>query len=121
MISAKHLELLQFDRIRELVSQRCSGAAARKLCLEIDPSPEKETVLPLLYRTNELCQLLQGKAFFPSVEHDDIRSELHVISLPGAMLEEQGLLRVMKSIETANSMIRFLNDRKNDLKWVSQL
>jgi DNA mismatch repair protein MutS2 len=121
MISARHLELLQFDRVREIVSGYCFSLPAKELASSIYPSPHAAEIIPLLERTGELRNLLAGSAYFPSVEHDDIRAVLGLLGLPGAMVEELALLRVMRSVDVANSMIRFLQEKRGELPRLSSL
>ncbi len=118
IISGKHLELLQFDRIRELIAEKCVSAAARKNCALIAPSTSRDHILSELNRCNELLNLLQGKAFFPSVEHDDISAELGRLSLLGATMEETALLKVQRSVEVANTLSRFLYEKRHELPTI---
>ena len=121
MIEEKYLELLQFEKIRDLVREGCHGELARNRCAALYPSANAAEVLPELYRVAELKNLLSTSGFFPSIEHHDIRSELAYLQREGAQLQEDRLLAVWHTIETCNSVIRFLKGRKADLPTMSAL
>lgn len=115
MIEAKHLELLQFEKIRDLVRENCYGNLAAELCAEIAPGNDKNLVLPELERVRELSGILAAGGFFPSLEYNDIRRDLAYLQREGSQLQEDQLLNLQKTFENVNSLIRFLKARKLDL------
>ena len=121
MIEKKHLELLQFDKIRNLVQQRCHSKQAKLLCEEIFPKSKSDDILTELNQTNELKLILAGKGYFPSIEHDDIAGELNYLSLEGALLHESQLLSVLKTVEVCNTLIRFLKGKKATMPFLFEL
>ena len=121
MIEAKYLELLQFEKIRDLVRQQCYGELAREMCQNLYPTANADDVLPELQRVNELKNLLQGSGYFPSVEHTDIRRELSYLQLEGSQLQEDQLLLVLKTLENVNSLLRFIKGRKLELSGIYAL
>lgn len=121
MIEKKDLELLQFDKIRNLVQQRCHSKQAKLLCDEIFPKSESKDILTELNQTNELKLIIAGKGFFPSVEHDDIASELNYLSLEGALLHEAQLLSVLKTVEVLNTLIRYLKGKQATMPYLFDL
>lgn len=121
MIEKKHLELLQFDKIRTLVQQKCHSKQAKTLCENIFPQSESKNIFTELSQTNELRLVITEKGFFPSVEHDDIANELNYLSLEGALLHEVQLLQVLKTVEVCNTLIRFLKTKKASLPFLFDL
>lgn len=121
MVEKKHLELLQFDKIRNLVQQRCHSKQAKSLCDAIFPGTEQEEILTELRRTNELKQIIAANGYFPSVEHEDIAAELNYLSVEGALLQEVQLLDVLKTVEVCNTLIRFLKGKRSVLSYLSVL
>lgn len=121
MIEAKHLELLQFDKIKELVQQRCHSKQAKGLAGGIFPKSDPGSILTELNQTNELKLILAGSGYFPSVEHDDIESELNYLGLEGALLQESRLLKVLKTMEVCNTLVRYLKGKKAAMPVLSAL
>lgn len=121
MVEKKNLELLQFDKIRDLVKQRCYSAQARLMCDNIFPQPQKSQINTELNRVNELKNVLSAKGFLPSLEHEDIQTELNYLSLDGALLHESQLLALLKTVEVCNSNIKFFKGKKAVMPFLFQL
>ncbi|MBL7932390.1 MAG: hypothetical protein JNL60_10830 [Bacteroidia bacterium] len=121
MVEKKNLELLQFDKIRNLVKQRCYSSRARTMCEDIFPGPEKSQVITELNRVNELKSVLSAKGFLPSIEHDDIQAELNYLSIEGALLHESQLLSLLKTVEVCNSNVKFFKGKKNVMPFLFHL
>ena len=121
MIDQKNLELLQFDKIRSLVAQKCHSKQAKLLCTSIYPSQTFKSIEPELQQTNELKSVLASNGFFPSIEHDDILSELSRLSLDGALIDESRLLVVSKTIDISNTLIRYLKNKKTTMLYMHDL
>lgn len=115
MIEAKHLDLLQFEKIRSLVKENCFGELASGLCDDIYPQSSVEHVLPELERVRELSGIIAAGGFLPSLEYTDIRRDLTYLQREGSQLQEDQLLALQKTFENVNSLIRFLKGRKADL------
>lgn len=112
MIGKKDLELLQFDKLLQLLQQKCYSRQAAALCASVSPRSDREVVMTDLLRLSELKNLLAAQDFFPSVEHEDVITELNRLALDGAMLGEGELQQVQRTTEVSNTMIRFLKGKK---------
>lgn len=115
MIEAKHLDLLQFEKIRGLVRENCYGELAANLCEDIYPKSSVDLVLPELQRVQELTGIIGAKGYLPALEYTDIRRDLAYVQREGSQLQEDQLLALQKTLENVNSLVRFLKGRKNDL------
>lgn len=118
MVEKKHLELLQFEKIKSLIQQRCHSPQAKMLSEAIFPQSHPEDILQELKRTNELKIIIASKGYFPSVEHEDIWTELNFLGLDGALLRESQLLDVLKTLEVSNTLIRFVKNKKLSMPFL---
>jgi DNA mismatch repair protein MutS2 len=121
MIEKNTLELLQFDKIKNLVQQKCHSQQAKLLCSEIFPKSEAPLILKELNQTSELKSVIASDGFFPGVEHDDISTELSRLGLDGALLHEAQLLDVLKTVEVMNTLVRYLKSKKATLPFLNEL
>lgn len=121
MIERKNLELLQFDKIKNLVEQKCHSTQAKRLCADIYPKTKSEEILTELNQTNELKIILAANGFFPSIEHEDIWSELNLLGLDGALLHETQLQSFVKTVEVTNTLIRYLKSKKVAMPFLHDL
>ena len=112
MIAQKQLELLQFDKIINLIRQKCFSPKAKLLCDGIFPKDNINDVLDDLHQINELKNILAANDFFPSIEHTDIGAELNLLGLEGSLLHEEQLRALVKTAEVSNTLIRFLKGKK---------
>jgi DNA mismatch repair protein MutS2 len=120
MIEKKSLDLLQFDKIKGIIERNCFSEHAKSLCREIYPGIQNEKILKELYQTNELKNILSGNDYFPQLEHDDILSELNLLKVEGALLSESQLYRVKKTLEIANSLLRYVKGKKSIVPYLSE-
>lgn len=121
MVSDKNIELLQFDKIKQLVKQKCCGKQARLLCDEISPQNFSAQILKDLNQTNEIKVILASNGYFPGVDHDDIVEELTILNLEGSLLNETQLLFVLKTTGVINTLIRFLKGKKAILPYLHEV
>ncbi len=121
MVSEKNIELLQFDKIKQLIKLKCCGKQAKALCDGISPQILSPEILKRLNQTNEIKVILASNGYFPSVEHDDIIEELTVLNIENSLLHETELLKVLKTTEVINTLIRFLKGKKAILPYLSEL
>jgi len=112
VIGARELELLQFDKIKQLIKAECYTHAAQYLCDDLTPQSHPDLVMKDLWRTDAIRDILAGNGYFPSPEHEPHGTELRKLALPGAMLTGEQLLKVKNGVEVANTMIRFLRSKK---------
>lgn len=121
MVERKNQELLQFDTIRDLVKQRCHSKQAKNLCETIAPGTDRVTLLLELNRLHELKTALAAGSFIPSIEHNDIQTELNYLSREGALLHESQLLSLLKTLEVCNSNSKFYKGKKSSLPHLHEL
>jgi len=121
MISEKNIELLQFDKIKQLIKQKCCGRRAKLFCDEISPKIYSAEILNELNQTNEVKLILAANGYFPAVEHDDIAQELTVLNIDNSLLHETQLLTLLKTTEVINTLIRFLKGKKATMPFLFEL
>jgi DNA mismatch repair protein MutS2 len=112
MIAQKQLDLLQFDKVINLIRQKCFSQKAKLLCDGIFPKDNINDVLDNLHQINELKNILSANDFFPSIEHTDIGPELNLLGLEGSLLHEEQLRALVKTAEVSNTLIRFFKGKK---------
>ncbi len=112
VIGARELELLQFDKVKQLVKDHCVTPAAKLRCEELQPVAHLNGVMDDLLRTDAIRDILAGNGYFPSPEHEPHALELKKLALQGAMLSGDQLLKIRRGAEVANTMIRFLRTKK---------
>lgn len=101
-----------FDDIRRMLNQKCLSSLGKQRVKELQFSSNFSEILSALRQTAEFVRIEQEETDFPAQFFFDIREELKRIRLEGSHLEEQGLYDLCRSLETIESIVRFLH--RND-------
>ncbi len=86
---------LGFDRILDLVRERCAGPGGAALTEETAFDTAPEPILKMLEETREFKSILEKEGTFPLQEYTDLSESLTRVRLPGTYLDPEvlGLLR----------------------------
>lgn len=121
MLEEKYLELLQFNKIKHFITQFCYSEIAKQTAKGIQAGNSLEIVLPELEQTHEVLNILNVQGFFPSVAFESIVEELNYLLIDGTSLHSSQLLKIAKTVEGINSLIRFVKNNKNQLTQLFKL
>lgn len=115
------LKVLEFDKIRELISKRCLSEMGRELASTLFPTREREIAEKEIKQTTELKEILLHEESFPLSSMQDIRRSLKKARTEGAYLEPQELLDVAGILAISRSLIKFFKNKKEKYPQVSSL
>lgn len=102
-----------FDKIRELLKEKCSSSLGRDKVDEISFSTQYETILNWVNQTAEFTTILEEEDF-PSDPFYDVREGLIRIQTEGFYLSEQDLFDLRRSIETIGSIVKFFDSKSEE-------
>ena len=102
-----------FDKIRELLKEKCSSSLGRDKVDEISFSTQYETILNWVNQTAEFTTILEEEDF-PSDPFYDVREGLIRIQTEGFYLSEQDLFDLRRSIETIGSIVKFFDNKSEE-------
>lgn len=114
-------ELLEFDKIKNLVSKLCYTKDAKVKAQEISVFEDYSVLTIELNRTFEIKNTIVGNSYFPDVKFETISDVLSLLRLEGSMLTEEQFLDLKKVLELGNSCVRFLKGKKQILPYLFQL
>jgi DNA mismatch repair protein MutS2 len=98
-----------FDRIRQLLSDRCLSAPGRERVAEIRFSDNCALICEQLQQTDEFMHILRSSREFPSGHFIDMRAPLARIRPEGLFLDEQECFDLMRSLQTIHRIVRFFH------------
>ena len=101
-----------FDEIRRILTNRCLSNLGKQKVEEMIFLSKFEDILSSLRKVQEFVRIEQEETDFPIHFFFDVREDLRRISLEGTHIEEQGLYDLCRSLETIESIVRFLH--RND-------
>jgi len=115
IVLEKSLSSLDFNSIRELVSQKSTFFRSEKLCLSMKPSYEDNEVISLQKETLEGIHILKNTSYFSLNRIPDI-SEQIVRSHLGGTLTGQELIEIAASLDALTSVKNSIENLSNDIE-----
>ena len=100
-----------FDRIRELLQERCLSTMGIEKVNHIKFTDDYDLISRQLSVTSEFQQLLQFEENFPSDSYYNISDSLNKIRVEGTFPEVGELFNLKRSLETVKSILNFLRSR----------
>lgn len=88
-------EALEFDKVSELLKQKCRTDAARERVANIRFHTRKDNMERELLQTSEYKSILTGADYFPNDFTRNLRRELKLLSVTGGVLNGEELQAVM--------------------------
>ncbi len=116
----RNLELLEFNKIREILAGFTSFSASRELALDLAPLPDEEDVRLRLRQSAEARRLLSLSPDFHIGEVVDIR-EMVKMAARGKVLDSKSLLEIQKTLAAAHRLKRHLMNLPHELPLLSGL
>lgn len=103
-----------FDNIRTLLKEQCLSSLGTERVEKMDFSNHYEEVNKRLNETTEFVRIIQQEDDFPDQYFFDVRPSLKRIKVEGMYLDEQEIFDLRRSLETIQSIIRFLNREEEE-------
>lgn len=107
-------EALEFDKVCELLKQKCRSDGARERVDSLRFHTRLEYVERDLLQTEEYRQLLGGSDYFPNDFTRNIQKELKLLGVPGAVLSGEQLLAMQQLAWNIRDIMLWFK-RHNDL------
>lgn len=100
---------LEFDKIRNLLHEKCRTAYAKTKSLELRIHTRKEFIERELKQTHEYKQLLQNASYFPNDYVLNLDKELRLLNIEGALLTGEQLIEIRKLAESIEKIFRWFD------------
>jgi len=107
------LRVLEFDKVRTLLSARAGSVMAKELCLNLMPATDRGQVERLQQETGEARALANREAAVPLGGIRDIRGPLRRAAA-GGVLEPPDLLEIGDTLRAARRLKQFLSREGGD-------
>jgi DNA mismatch repair protein MutS2 len=107
---------LEFDKIRDLLAEKCRSAYAREKASTLRIHTRLEFIQVELQRTSECKGLLEQGQYFPNEDSLNLAREIKLLGLPGAVLSGEQFLQIRKLTETLRQIFHWF-DRERRLAY----
>ncbi len=110
------LDQLEFNKIRELLTEKCKSAYAREKAATLRIHTRIEYIQIELQRTAEFKSLLDLGQYFPIEDSLNLSREIKLLGLPGASLNGEQLLWIRKLADMMRQVFHWF-DRERRLAY----
>src|SRR4030095_6755279 len=105
---------LEFDKIRDLLVEKCRSAYAREKAAALRIHTRLEFIQVELQRTSEFKSLLEQGQYFPNEDSLNLSHEIKLLGLPGAVLSSEQFLQIRKLADALRQVFHWF-DRERRL------
>jgi DNA mismatch repair protein MutS2 len=103
-------ESLEFNKICQLLKQKCRTDDAREYVDDIRFHTHIQYVTKALQETHEFKAILQSQDFFPNDFTKNLKKELKLLSIPGAVLDGEQLLSFLQVALNIKDILNWFNN-----------
>ena len=104
-----------FDRIREMLHNKCLSTMGGEWVDEIHFQDVFESIENQLGEVNEFCRIIREIENFPASHFYDLRSALQKIKIEGRFLEPGELFDLKRSLEAVRAIVFFFNKQEEEI------
>ncbi|MCK4385395.1 MAG: endonuclease MutS2, partial [candidate division Zixibacteria bacterium] len=119
------LKVLEFDKIKRMLSSCCLSDWGKELCDSLSPCKDKETIEKEIRETTELKDILLYEERFPLSAMGDVRDSLKKAEIEGVCLEPKELLSIGEMLAISEALLKFIKSKEEKyphiFKLISQL
>src|SRR5580765_8205694 len=106
------LSQLEFERIKSLLSEHCKTEYAKSKVAELRIHTRIEYIQLELQQSHEYKLLLQHGQYFPNDHVLNLSREIRLLSIPGAVLNDEQFMQVRKLAESIQSIFRWFDPER---------
>jgi DNA mismatch repair protein MutS2 len=107
---------LEFDKIRDLLTEKCKSAFAREKAASLRIHTRLEYIQIELQKTSEFKTLLEQGQYFPNEENLNLAREIRLLGLSGASLSGEQFLQIRKLADALRQIFHWF-DRERRLAY----
>ena len=108
-------EKIGFDRIREMLHQKCISTMGNEWVDDMQFQDDYEMVIRQLGEVTEFCRIIREFENFPANHFYDLRPALQKIKLEGRFLEPAELFNLKRSLEAVRAVVQFFKKQEEEV------
>jgi len=121
LYSTETLKLFEFDRILNRIEYLCRTKASKQKVKLLKPIEERDVTIKLLNQVNEYRNILDNKGYFPDFLFEDFEYESSLLSLPGSVLLEKQIIKILHASNLVNTLIKYFDTKTDQLPFLFQV
>lgn len=116
----KSINKLEFQRVREMLADKCASRMAKDLAITLAPSVDAAEVAELQDQTAEALELLIAHGSIPLGNFHDISETVKLAEI-GSTLSPKRLLEVCDTLRASRKLRAFLVDKTANLRYFGEM
>jgi len=112
---------LEFNLIREQLTEFCTSATAKKRMSALEPIDNEKRCKQELFCANELLEIKKLGETFPYIEFEELQAEIKLLKIKNSVIQQEGFMRLYRASMLVNDLIYFFNKREEDYPYLSHL
>ncbi|MEH0156108.1 Smr/MutS family protein [Limibacter armeniacum] len=105
-------EKIGFDKIREILKEKCSGEVGKQLVDKIRFSAKEDLIRKRVSQVDEFMKIMAGEDDFPVSNYIDVSRYLSKASLEGTFLLEEEMYDLKRAFTTLDECLNFFRGRE---------
>jgi DNA mismatch repair protein MutS2 len=115
------LKVLEFDKIKEMLSGLCLSEMGKELASSLFPTKDKEIAEKELSETTQMKEILLYEEPFPLTSMKDIRISLKKAEPEGVYLEPIELLNINEVLNVSRALMKFFKSKREKYPHIENL
>ncbi|MBX9782437.1 MAG: DNA mismatch repair protein MutS [Chitinophagaceae bacterium] len=103
---------LEFEKVKSLLLTHCRMEYAREKAFQLRIHTKKEFIQQELQQSHEMKLLMEQNQYFPTDDILNLAKELKLLSIPGAVLNEEQLISIRKLAENTKSIFHWFDTER---------
>lgn len=114
-------EKIDFDKIKELIKDECTGSLGADFVKKVSFSKDRKLLTKLLAQTDEFRRILVSGESFPASNFVNIYPYLNKAKIEGTFLFEDEFHEIRLGLKTLEGCVSFLNQFREEYPYLFQL
>ncbi|MBI1838392.1 MAG: DNA mismatch repair protein MutS [Flavobacteriia bacterium] len=115
------LKDLEFSTIREWLTGYAVGQTSASRLAVLTPSNRFDEITKELNRVNEFFMLRSEGENFPSLDFDELLTEIKLLPIRNAVLSQEGFYRISRASILVNTIIYFFDKREKEYPLLAEI
>ena len=105
---------LEFDKIKELLHQKCRTEYAKSKATDLRIHTRKDFIDRELKQAHEFRQLVQNTIYFPNDHVLNLAKDLQLLGIEGSLLSGEQLVDIRKLVESMEKIFRWFDAERRE-------
>ncbi len=108
------LEKLEFDKVLQLLSERCQGELGKKAAMALRPYTEYALIVEPLKRVDEMKRAAEGEQPLPMSVYYDLGEWLRMLDISNYVLDAEALMQIYRNLSLVRAVFEWFSEERRE-------